>query len=213
MDNMITTVQFDNSLENYESADLSFRVFRDIDFSLDQKPKSFYRADFRRSKITNCKFFENIFGRADFVDVYIENSNFKNVNWGSCLFKNSYIVSTFYHNNSYRGVSLQFNTFKQCIFKNEKFLFNAYKTKFIHCIFESCTFEKSSLEDLVFENCEFNDVNIAECHAEKLKFNSCSINKLKLGVTYWSTYLYRNTKIEDCLFMYKGNIDIHHVLL
>ena len=154
-------------------------------------PKSFFRADFRRSRIQNCQFYHNIFGRADFVDVFIENTSFCDVNWGSCLFKNSKITDSTYTNNFYKGVSMQFNTFVDCKFVNEKFIFNVYKCKFIKCKFYNCTFEKSSLEDIYFEKCYFHNVNIAECHAENLKFNACQINMLKLGVTYWSTYLFK----------------------
>ena len=203
---MIKVKKFDNALNDYESKDLSFLLFQNIDMTKDKYPKSFYRADFRRSKMDNCYFLKNAFGRADFVDVCIENTIFEEVNWGSCLFKNSYIINSTYKNNSYRGVSLQFNTFKDCVFESEKFIFNAYKCNFIGCVFKNCTFEKSSLEDIIFEKCSFDDVNIAECHSENFKFDSCKINKLKLGITYWCTYLYKYTKIESCAFMYKGKI-------
>lgn len=206
MYNMIKVKKFDNTLNDYESKDLSFLLFQNIDMTKDKYPKSFYRADFRRSKLDNCYFSKNAFGRADFVDVCIENTIFEEVNWGSCLFKNSYIINSTYKNNSYRGVSLQFNTFKDCVFENERFIFNAYKCNFIGCVFKNCTFEKSSLEDIVFEKCSFDDVNIAECHSENFKFDSCKINDLKLGITYWCTYLYKYTKIESCTFMYKGKI-------
>ncbi len=206
MYDMMKVQKFHNNLDTYESKDLSFLFFADIDFSNDVSAKSFYRADFRRSKISNCNFYKNAFGRADFVDVYIQNSSFDNVNWGACLFKNSNIISSIFKNNSYKGISLQFNTFKDCTFKEEHFVFNAYKCKFIKCTFEKCTFEKSSLEDITFECCIFNDVNIAECHSENLKFDSCKVNSLKLGITYWSTYLFKYTKIDECTFMYKGEI-------
>lgn len=196
---------FDNSLESYESKNLSFMRFYKLDFSKDPIPKSFYRSDFRRSQIVECHFHKNSFGRADFVDVNVQNTIFENVNWGSCLFKNSYIQNTIYTNNNYRGVSLQFNKFSNCNFINEKFIFNAYKCLFSNCSFKNCTFEKSSLEDITFENCSFENVNIAECHAENLKFDTCKINTLKLGITYWSTYLFRYTKIEKCQFLYHGN--------
>lgn len=67
--------------ENYTCKDLSYTLFKDIDFS-SYTPISFFRSDFRGSRFENVKFQNNCFDRADFIGCTFINCTFINVDFG-----------------------------------------------------------------------------------------------------------------------------------
>lgn len=203
---MINIDSFDKSLSNCEALNLSFKLFEDIDYTKSNNIVSFYRCDFRRSKFNNCTFYKNPFGRADFIDTYIYNSKFINVNWGSCLFENATFKYVEFFENQYKGVSARYSYFNNCTFTKENIITNMFDCTYESCTFIDCIYEKSSITNAKFINCTFIRTDISQCHAEKLKFDSCKLEQVFLGLPFWGTYLFRETFISSFAFKYRGDI-------
>lgn len=189
---------------NHESSSLTDIVFKNIDYSEFDHPISFFRSDFSRSRFLGCNFYQNSFGRADFIDVYFRNTDFDFVDFGSCLIKNALFEKSMFTNNSYKGVAIQYTSFNNCVFRDEKFITNMYQCEFNSCTFINCTFTKSSLDCNMFKKCEFIKVDLSECVAENLKFDACSLRDVFLCANLWNTYLYKNTDIYGFGFKYRG---------
>ncbi|WP_305116188.1 pentapeptide repeat-containing protein [Thomasclavelia cocleata] len=197
---------FDKTILNCESMNLSYKLFEDVDYTQSESIVSFYRCDFRGSKINNCIFYKNPFGRSDFIDTYICNSKFREVNWGSCLFENASFENTQFSGNRYKGVSAKYTYFKKCIFSNETIISNMFDCLYQECTFVDCIYEKSSILNIQFINCTFIRTDISQCHAEQLKFDSCTLQDVYLGLPFWATYLFKNTFINRFAFKYHGEI-------
>lgn len=206
MYNMVSVNKFDKSLVNCESLDLSFKLFENLDYSVNEHIVSFYRCDFRRSKFNNCIFYKNPFGRADFIDTYIYNSKFVEVNWGSCLFENATFENVEFYKNQYKGVSIRYSYFRNCTLTKENIITNMYDCIFENCTFVDCLYEKSSITNVMFVNCKFVHTDLSQCHAEKLKFDSCKLEEVFLGLPFWGTYLFRETFINGFAFKYRGEV-------
>lgn len=206
MNQLAESQQFIENGQNHECCNLSDMVFKDLDYRRIGPNISFFRSDFSRSRFYNCTFNQNLFGRADLIDVYIENTNFDLVDFGSCLFKNALIEKSLFKKNTYHGVAIQYSYFENCVFRDEHFITNMYQCEFCECTFINCTFEKSSLDNNAFVNCEFIKVDMSECIAESLRFDTCTLRDVFLCYNLWTTYLYRNTDIYNFGFKYRGKI-------
>lgn len=206
----ITRIFIDNS-DDYSSKNLSGMIFRDIDYRSLQKQPSFFRCDFRGSNFSGCTFFCNQFGRADFVDAFISNTEFCEANFGSCMFKNVTLEKSLFQSNRYHGVAIQYCYYRNCTFRDENFVTNMFRCTFEQCTFINCTFQKSSLEHNSFNKCEFIKVDMSECIAENLSFTNCALRDVFLNASMWATYLYKGTDINGFAFKYHGEvIDVLH---
>ena len=200
---------FDKTLTTCEAMNLSFKLLEDLDYTQNETIVSFYRCDFRRSKINNCVFYKNPFGRSDFIDTYICNSRFQEVNWGSCLFENATFENVQFIRNRYKGVSARYTYFKNCSFTKETIVINMFDCIYQACVFVDCIFEKSSISNVTFVNCTFIRTDLSQCHAEKLKFDLCKLEEVFLGLPFWATYLFKDTFINRFAFKYHGQtVDI-----
>lgn len=206
MDSVAKSNLYIENGQNHECCGLTDLVFKDIDYSQYKDPISFFRSDFSRSRFYSCTFNRNLFGRADFIDVYIKNTEFESVNFGSCLLKNALLEKVIFSRNSYRGIAIQYSCFRKCVFRDEDFITNMYHCDFYECTFINCTFKKSSLDSNTFSNCEFIKVDMSECIAENLKFGNCSLRDVFLGANLWTTYLYRDTDVYSFGFKYRGQV-------
>lgn len=191
---------------DHEGQDLTEMLFKDVDYEQHEFHASFFRSDFSRSQFAGCIFFMNKFGRADFIDVYIEGTKFHMVDFGSCMFKNATIEKAVFQENRYHGVAIQFCYFRNCTFRNEHFITNMFHCVFDQCDFINCKFEKSSLESNQFTNCRFSEVDMAECVAENIWFSACSLSDVCLNAAMWATCLYKETDIRSISFKYHGEI-------
>lgn len=206
MYHMTNVDKFNPTLKNYEALDLSFKLFENLDYQKENDIVSFYRCDFRGSHFENCVFSKNPFGRADFIDVYVYGSKFIEVNWGSCLFENAMFDNVVFLKNQYRGVAARYSHFKNCTFQNESIITNMFDCTFEDCTFIDCLYEKSTISNVSYINCTFIRTDISQCHAEKLKFDTCHLEEVYLGLTFWGTYLFKNTYIKSFAFRNRGKI-------
>ena len=85
-ENLQITLDF-HAGQSYEKCDLSYRIFKDLDFSV-IGPISFFRSDFRGSKFSSITFLCNNFDLADFIGNTFLNVEFREVNWGNSEVKN-----------------------------------------------------------------------------------------------------------------------------
>ncbi len=202
---------FYDNLEDYTAQCLTDTIFRDIDYRAANKSPSFFRADFSRSHFTSCTFWHNQFGRADLIDMYITNTEFCEVDFGSCMIKNTTLEKSMFQENNYHGVAIQYCFFRNCTFRDEEFITNMFHCTFVQCTFINCKFQKSSLEQNAFIKCEFIKVDISECVAENLSFSYCSLRDVFLNASMWASYLYKGTDINLFAFKYHGEIvDVLH---
>ena len=146
------------------------------------------------------------FNRADFIDCFIEDVTFNNVNFGMSLIKNNYFKRVFFSKNKYNNLSVQESTFADCTFDEVHINWTL-----VNCIFENCTFKntifnQSSIDSNKFVDCCFINCNMAECHMENIKFQSCILNDVDLGISYISSYLFRDTNLSRINFKYRGDI-------
>lgn len=206
MEYIKNTNYFTEDWKNHEGANLSDFVFKGLDYRFSSQPVSFFRSDFSRSRFDNCAFKNNLFGRADFIDVCIENSSFDSVNFGSCLFKNAFLDKVQFQKNHYHGVAVQCSTFRNCVFRNELFVTNMRQCDFYECTFINCKFEKSYIDENTFINCELIKVDISECIADELRFDNCTLTEVYLCANLWAGYFYKKTNIYNFGFKYRGKI-------
>lgn len=189
----------------YEKKDLSYRVFKDLDFE-DLGPISFYRSDFRGSKFSTVIFQNNNFDLADFIGCTFLNVEYRNVIFGNCEIKNCFYKKCQFYNNSYSDSAIHNATFEKCIFEDETFRFTMFDCTFINCQFLNCVFDQCTTEHLTFIDCSFLKTEMSTMHAENFKFSKCVVRDTFLGACFLGTYLIKNTDMNLLSFKYRGEI-------
>lgn len=204
--NNIETYNQDNilSFKKYETQNLSYSIFKDIDFHNYVQPISFFRSDFRGSKFENISFYKNNFDRADFLDSIFIDCEFEKVNFGCSQIKNCYFENGTFKNNSYRNTSIHSTTFVNCNFPDESFLVNMQHCKLINCTFNGCSFEMSTTDSDVFETCIFENSNLATMHAENHTFINCKFNNVYMDSSYFFGYSISKCNLQNIKFLYRG---------
>lgn len=190
--------------KKFESKDLSYSVFENVDFRRYTHLVSFFRSDFRGTKFTNINFYKNNFDRSDFLSAVFIDCNFEKVQFGCCQMKNCYFKNIVFKNNFYRNTSIHSTTFVNCQFPDETFLINMQHCKLINCTFSGCTFEMSSTDGVTFEDCKFIDTNLATMHAENHKFVNCQFDNVCLDSSYFFGYSIANCTWNQVIFLYRG---------
>lgn len=191
---------------NYSKQNLSYTLFKNIQAEFGGIALDFNRADFRGSKFVNCRFNNNDFDRADLIDCYIEDVTFDNVNFGMSLFKNNYIKRVIFFKNKYNNLSVQESTFVDCMFNEIHINWTLTNCIFENCTFKNTVFNHSSIDLNKFIDCSFINCNMAECHMENIKFQSCTLDNVELGISYISSYLFRDTNLSRINFKYRGDV-------
>lgn len=191
---------------NYSKQNLSYTLFKNIQAEFGGIALDFNRADFRGSKFVNCRFNNNDFDRADLIDCYIEDVTFDNVNFGMSLFKNNYIKRVIFFKNTYNNLSVQESTFVDCMFNEIHINWTLTNCIFENCTFKNTVFNHSSIDLNKFIDCSFINCNMAECHMENIKFQSCTLDNVELGISYISSYLFRDTNLSRINFKYRGDV-------
>lgn len=199
-------IQVDISVDqSYEKCDLSYKVFKDIDFT-EIGPISFYRSDFRGSKFSSVTFSDNNFDLADFIGCSFINVESKGSNWGNCEIKNSYFKKCQFYFNKYGEAAIHNTTFQKCVFENETFKFTMFDCDFYNCQFINCIFDQCTTERLSFNNCTFIKTEMSTMHAENFKFTDCTVRDTYLGSCFIGTYLFKNVDMNLFGFKYRGQI-------
>lgn len=189
-----------------EKEDLSYYIFKDLNFSDSKRHISFYRSDFRGSKFINVNFYRNNLDRADFISCALKKSSFISVDFGGCEVKNCYFDNVNFERNKYDAMAIQQSTFIDCNFYNEHFMITMYDCKFIRCTFTDCSFDESSTEKLEFVNCKISNTNFATMHAECHTFISCELNNVCLDTSYVFSYFFYNTNLDSIDFLSRGEV-------
>lgn len=190
--------------KRFESRDLSYSIFENIDFHKFIHLVSFFRSDFRGTKFNNNKFYKNNFDRSDFLSAVFIDCSFEKVQFGCCQMKNCYFKNVKFKNNFYRNTSIHSTTFVNCEFPDETFLINMQHCKLVNCTFNGCTFEMSTTDNDTFECCKFYNTNLATMHAENHKFVNCEFNNVCIGSSYFFGYSIANCTWEQVVFLYRG---------
>lgn len=203
-----TALNFQNG-QSYEKCDLSYRVLKDLDFSI-IGPISFFRSDFRGSKFSSITFCRNNFDLADFIGNTFMNVEFREINWGNSEVKNCYFTKCQFFSNSYNDSAIHNTTFEKCIFENETFRFTMFDCEFHNCQFINCTFDQCTTDSLVFSGCQIIKTEMSTMHAENFKFSNCIIRDTYLGSCFMGTYLFKNVDMNLLSFKYRGEIQSIH---
>ncbi len=204
--NIIETYNQDSflPLKKFENQNLSYSLFKDVDFHNYAHSISFFRTDFRGSKFQKVSFYKNNFDRADFLDSVFIDCAFEKVNFGCSQIKNCYFENGTFKNNSYRNTSIHSTTFVNCNFPDESFLVNMQHCKLINCTFNGCSFEMSTTDDDVFETCIFENSNLATMHAEDHIFINCNFNNVYMDSSYFFGYSISKCNLHNINFLYRG---------
>lgn len=202
--NLQAILNFDND-QSYEKCDLSYRVFKDLDFSI-IGPVSFFRSDFRGSKFSSITFLRNNFDLADFIGNTFLNVEFREMNWGNSEIKNSYFTKCQFYSNSYNDSAIHNTTFEKCVFENETFRFTMFDCEFHNCQFINCKFDQCTTDSLFFSNCQIIKSEMSTMHAENFKFTNCIIRDTYLGSCFMGTYLFKNVDMNLLSFKYRGEV-------
>lgn len=195
---------FDNK-NSYEKCDLTYTVFKDVDFSKIGSI-SFYRSDFRGTKFQSCVLKNNNFDLADFIGTSFINVEINTVNWGNCEIKNAYFSKCQFYNNHYNDAACHNTIFEKCVFENEVFRMTIFDCQFINCQFINCTFDQCSADTLEFIDCNIIKTEMSTMHAENFKFSNCIIRDTYLGACFLGTYFFKNVDMNILAFKYRGEI-------
>ncbi len=192
--------------EKVEKQDLTYRIFKDIDYTKLKYKTSFYRSDFRGSKFENITFYQNNFDIADFINNIFLNVEFNQVNFGEAEIKNCVFNKCYFKENTYTSVPFTNCSFIKCDFTNETFRLTMKECTFKECTFKSCVFDQCSTDTI-----EFNDSTIIKCelstmHAENYKIINCTFRDTYLGINFLGTYLIKGTDFNLLSFKYRGEI-------
>lgn len=190
--------------KKFESKNLSYAVFENIDFHKSVHSISFFRSDFRGTKFNNIQFYKNNFDRSDFLNAVFIDCSFEKIQFGCCQMKNCYFKNVKFTNNFYRNTSIHSTTFVDCEFPDETFLINMQHCKLNNCTFSGCTFEMSTTDSDTFDNCNFYNTNLATMHAENHKFIKCQFNNVCIDSSYFFGYSIANCMWNQVTFLYRG---------
>ena len=189
--------------EDLQGKDFSYHLFENLS-SEEMKNISFFRCDFRGAHFNNVNFYKNDLDRADFISCIFEDCTFSEVNIAASEMKNCIFKQTTFSYNKYDNTSIQECFFDGCSFKKEHLLVNMKNTHFLDTSFSEVSFERSTTELDTFERCALSDVDFATMHAECHRFISCTLDRVKLGISYVFGYLYYNTSITSFEVLYRG---------
>lgn len=191
---------------NYSGQNFNSYLFDSIDFRGTKNNASFYRCDFRNTRIVNSFFYENNFDRADFVDSALSDTHFDKCEFGTD-FINTYFYNCSFSANSFNGCSLI-----QCFFVKCTFSSNDWKESDIrNCQFDACSIENDIYEmntcvDLTFKNSELKRVNLANQSAFDFKFHTCTLKNITVDPDYFGSYLFTETDFSSLKYSYRGQL-------
>lgn len=197
---------FVSNEEAFERKNLSYQLFKDLDYSSNREPVSFYRSDFRGSRFEGDTFYLNNFDLADFVANIFLNTEFSHVNFGNSAFKNGYFKKCQFRNSQYGDASFQDCTFDKCIFSHETFRMTIINCRFVDCQFTDCLFDQCSTDSLRFVNCTIIKCEMSTMFAENFEIEESIFRDTYLGACFLGTYLVKNTDLNLLSFKYRGEI-------
>lgn len=192
--------------ENVEKQDLTYQIFKDLDYTKLVHKTSFYRSDFRGSKFENITFYQNNFDIADFINNIFFNVEFKEVQFGEAEFKNCVFQKCFFKENSYVSASFTNCTFLKCDFSKEEFRLDMKDCIFKDCTFRTCVFDQCSTDTIEFNDCVILKCELSTMHAENYKIINCIFRDTYLGINFLGTYLIKGTDFNLLSFKYRGEI-------
>jgi uncharacterized protein YjbI with pentapeptide repeats len=168
-------------------------------------PISFFRSDFRKTRITDCTFRGNNFSRCDFIS-----STFRNTSFIECNFLTSSIMySVFYDctfdNNKDFNPDLFRCRLSSCIFRNQAIARATWRdTSFISCSFINCTIERSTLQNIEFLGCNLDGFDLSQMSANDIHFANTSVEGATIDPDYLGTYTFENVDLGSMHFEYRS---------
>jgi uncharacterized protein YjbI with pentapeptide repeats len=196
----------DNGESKRECENFQRFIFKDIDLSHREDPISFFRSDFRGTKIVNVHFSRNNFNRADFVNSIIMRSSFTGCKYGTdfinCLFEDVKFTD-----NQQKGSSIIGCVFENCQFEKESFTDTTMRNcEFNNCSFLNCVFEMNTFDELSFTSSKFSNINFANMGAYNFYFVDCIYDNFNIDPDYLGTYLFKNSFLREITFYYRGKL-------
>lgn len=192
--------------EKVEKQDLTYQIFKDIDYTRLIYKTSFFRSDFRGSKFENVTFFQNNFDIADFINNIFLNVEFNDVNFGEAELKNCVFDKCYFRENTYTSVPITNCTFIKCDFINETFRLTMKECTFKECTFKNCIFDQCSTDTIEYNDCVIIKCEMSTMHAENYKIIDCTFRDTYLGINFLGSYLIKGTDFNLLSFKYRGEI-------
>lgn len=192
--------------EKVEKQDLTYQIFKDLDYTQLMYKTSFYRSDFRGSKFENVTFYQNNFDIADFINNMFINVEFSEVNFGEAEIKNCVFNKCYFKRNFYSSVPFTNCTFIKCDFIKETFRLTMKECTFKECTFKNCIYDQCSTDTIEFNDCTIIKCEMSTMHAENYKIIDCTFRDTYLGINFLGTYLIKGTDFNLLNFKYRGEI-------
>ncbi len=192
--------------EKVEKQNLTYQIFKDIDYTKLKYKTSFYRSDFRGSKFENITFYQNNFNIADFINNIFFNVEFNKVDFGEAEIKNCVFNKCYFKENDYISLPFTNSSFIKCDFVNEVFHVTMKECTFKECTFKNCIFDQCSTDSIEFDDCIIIKCELSTMHAENYKLINCTFRDTYLGINFLGTYLIKGTDFNLLSFKYRGDI-------
>jgi uncharacterized protein YjbI with pentapeptide repeats len=190
----------DNSLQNFQDY-----IFENINLSNDEKPKSFFRSDFRGVLFDNSVFYHNDFSRADFINVVSDGSKFTECEFAGTEMYNTQFLNSVFQLNAFKNL-----TFTNCNFLKAKLAGNSFlgatlrNCTFVDSELIDCSFERSSIDNITFRESAVRNVDLSNMFAVNLYFANCSFEKVTVDADYLGSYCFQGKMPDDISWNYRG---------
>lgn len=145
--------------------------------------KDFRNKDCARASVRFCYFFHaNLSGSRIYAG-----GDFTGSQWENCQFTGA----------DYRGLTVEMDTFSQCMFGNAKLRnIRMLDIKAIDCSFTGSVWKNVEVQDSVFSDCNFRKVRMEGCRLDRTCFERCMFDETALEETVCVEAVFKN-----CLFM------------
>ena len=168
-------------------------------------PISFFRSDFRKTRITECIFKGNNFSRCDFISSVFYNTSFIECNFLTSSILYSVFNGCEFNKNKNFNPDLLRCRLSNCTFLNQEVARATWRdTSFVSCSFINCLFERSTLQNMEFENCNMVGLDLSQMTATDLHFANSSLDEITIDPDFLGTYTFTTTDLASIRFRYRS---------
>lgn len=183
----------DETSNNYNEVNLSFKKFSDVDFSKLEitegklRASSFLNVNFNATKFTRAIISANNFLNCDLSnsiinDSRIKSSSFKKTKFDLSSFEKLIISSTSFVDCPFQKIKINDTVFKTTQFKMNSISDSEVKnTKFRMCDFKNFAFINTNFQNVAFELSDVKHVVFQNCKMDRISYNLLAASKAKLN--------------------------------
>lgn len=146
--------------------------------------KDFRNKDCARASVRFCSFFHtNLSGSRIYAG-----GDFTGSQWENCQFTGA----------DYRGLTVEMDTFSQCMFGNAKLRdIRMMEINGRNCSFTGSIWNNTEVQDSIFTNCNFRKVRMERCRIKKTYFERCVFEEAVLKELRCSDTVFKNCRFSE----------------